>query len=574
MIFEKHSCTQDVCHGSSAQGGLELTPDVAYQNLIEVPSQGIRYPRVVPGDKNRSYLWLKLAAATLPGSVEINGAPMPNGLPPISTDELEALRLWIYAGAPETGTVGGTETLLNACLPAPEPITIKPLDPPAAGEGIQLVMPPWHLEAHSEHEYCFATYYDITDQVPAEYRDPSGKYFRWKSFELRQDPQSHHLILYMPAGNFSAAGVDVHDPSFGAWTCIGGEREGASCEPTDLTSCGTGICRSEPKPTFACINYGPEQGASIPVGGAQQAQALNDYPDGVFAQIPMKGVVYWNTHAFNLTAEDTMMHSRLNYNFAKEQVYPITSIFDASRIFAANAAPYTTQTVCNDFVLPQGARLFQLTSHTHKHGKHFTVDLMNGTRLYDSFVYNDPVQQKFEPALLFDSPNRADRTLHYCSLYNNGVNEDGSPNPETVTRASRVPASASQTIGRCRPVACSAGNVGAPCNGSDDRATCDSSPGAGDGECDACRITGGESTENEMFILFGAYYLAPVDGGQSEEGVASLGPNVLDANGRSLWSEPALPGNFACSAGGHGAHGAQTAEGLADATAHSGHARH
>jgi hypothetical protein len=36
---------------------------------------------------------------------------------------------------------------------------------------------------------------------------------------------------------------------------------------------------------------------------------------------------------------------------------------------------------------------------------------------------------------------------------------------------------------------------------------CDTSPGAGDGLCDACAITGGESTENEMFILIGQYYI-------------------------------------------------------------------
>ena len=32
-------------------------------------------------------------------------------------------------------------------------------------------------------------------------------------------------------------------------------------------------------------------------------------------------------------------------------------------------------------------------------------------------------------------------------------------------------------------------------------------PGAGDGLCAACPITGGESTENEMFLINGTYYL-------------------------------------------------------------------
>lgn len=60
----------------------------------------------------------------------------------------------------------------------------------------------------------------------------------------------------------------------------------------------------------------------------------------------------------------------------------------------------------------------------------------------------------------------------------------------------------------CSPIACVAGKIGAPCDGFEDVAACDSSPGAGDGWCDACAITGGESMENEMFLLTGQYYIA------------------------------------------------------------------
>lgn len=56
-------------------------------------------------------------------------------------------------------------------------------------------------------------------------------------------------------------------------------------------------------------------------------------------------------------------------------------------------------------------------------------------------------------------------------------------------------------------MACAEGKIGAPCSGVGDDRTCDTGPGANDGFCDACRITGGESTENEMFILNGAFYL-------------------------------------------------------------------
>jgi len=565
VIFEKRGCTQQLCHGSAAQAGLNLSPDVAYDNIFQKKSTESQFDLVTPGDRTRSYLFMKVSAATDPGSFTIAGASMPNGLEPLTANELEALRLWIYAGAPKDGTVGGTEKLLDACLPVPKPITIEPLEPPPADQGFQVILPEWDLPKKSEHEYCFATYYDISDRVPEEFKN--NDMFRFKGFELRQDPQSHHLILYYPTENFNPGGVDVTDPSFGSWTCAGGETPGKACEAKDLSACGTGFCRSEIKSSFACIGYGPGGGAPIPVGGAQQAQAYNVFRDGVFAQLPMKGVIYWNTHAFNLTEDDSVMHGRLNYLYAQDQKYPVNNIFNASHIFAANAAPYTTQTVCNDQVLPQGARLFEITSHTHKRGKDFTVDLPDGTRIYESFVYNDPVRQEYDPPLAFDSPNAADRTLRYCSLYNNGVNEDGSPNPDTVTRASRVPVSASQTVGRCKPIACSAGNIGAACQGVDDDASCDSSPGAGDGDCDACRITGGESTENEMFILFGTFYIDPSAGAAADNGPArAQAASGFDARGRSTWSEPAVPSPIGCSATGLMANGASGSH-----AAHMGH---
>ncbi len=547
VIFEKHSCNTSACHGSSAQpqGGLDLSPAVAYKNLIEVPSTESTFSRVQPGDQNRSFLWLKLAAKTdpskLPSGVQVAGAPMPNGLAALSADELEAVRLWIFDGAPETGTVGGTEGLLNACLATPEPILIKPLTAPAAGKGVQLAMPPWKLEAHSEHEICFATYYDLTKQVPQQFQDPSATMFRFAAQELRQDPQSHHLILNRYVGSAS----DIHDSSLGAWTCNGGAKAGQTCEPTDLKSCGTGTCTSEIKQSFACVGFGPQNGgfSYYAIGGAQKSQSNTDYLPGVFAQIPMKGILYWNSHAFNLTDRDTTMHAWLNFSFADDTRYPVQGIFDASHIFAANAAPYTTQTICNDFVLPQGARLFGLSSHTHKRGKHFSVTTANGASIYDSFVYNDPLSATFNPPLAFDSVDDTQRTLHYCSFYNNGVAADGSPDPNTVTRRSKTPQSA---ISLCTPRACAAGKIGLACSGVGDDHTCDSAPGANDGLCDACRITGGESTENEMYILIGQYYL-----GSS----SAAAKRSVDAQGRSTSTEVALPPQMGC-ASSHSGHSA------------------
>lgn len=90
-------------------------------------------------------------------------------------------------------------------------------------------------------------------------------------------------------------------------------------------------------------------------------------------------------------------------------------------------------------------------------------------------------------------------TLVHCALYNNGVAADGSPDPSAVTRKSLKPDRTD-----CRPVACADGRVGEPCSGPRDHAACDTSPGAGDGLCDACPIAAGVTSDHEMFIILGS----------------------------------------------------------------------
>src|SRR5215470_1810772 len=415
QIFERRGCTATVCHGGPPfQGGLDLRTDVAYENLFGVPSTEVpTMDLVTPGARDRSYLFMKLAAATDPTQLngfQITGVPMPNGLEPLTAGELEAVRLWIYFGAPKDGTVTGTDTLLSACLPPPKPISIEPLPPPAADHGVQFVMPPWPLPAHSEFEGCVATYYDFTAQVPDASKDPTGKLFRWSGFEVRQDPESHHLLLYYSPLNLQPGGINVHDPSFGDWKCAGGAHAGEVCEPTDLTFCGEGVCASELKPSFACIGFGPtsRQPAEI-TGGAPQAQSTFLFPDGVYQQLPSKGVLYWNTHALNITSTDHVMNGRVNYYFAsaEQQEHQACRISDFSAIFRPNNPPFTRETFCNDHVFPVGARVFQIFGHNHKHGEHFWVTDPDDKLIYDNYSYSDPVIQRYDPPLAFDSPTAA-----------------------------------------------------------------------------------------------------------------------------------------------------------------------
>ena len=119
------------------------------------------------------------------------------------------------------------------------------------------------------------------------------------------------------------------------------------------------------------------------------------------------------------------------------------------------------------------------------------------------------------------------RTFKFCALYDNGHTD-----PNHVKKNSESPAYGAFVGGPClipgsnafsrnTGIAClndakrgqACGTDAAPF-AADDR-KCDSAPGANDGICDACTLTGGVTTGDEMFIPLGNYYCDPSVPGQT-----------------------------------------------------------
>jgi len=88
------------CHtnvGRSPSAGLNLTHDVAYDQIVNMPSaRKTGAIRVVPGDPDNSYLVHKVE-----GLSDIIGVRMPFSGPPYLTDgQILILKRWIAIGAP------------------------------------------------------------------------------------------------------------------------------------------------------------------------------------------------------------------------------------------------------------------------------------------------------------------------------------------------------------------------------------------------------------------------------------------------------------------------------------------
>ena len=91
------ACTQ--CHNAVGRlfNGLDLSPQVSYNNLVGVASRGkVGATRVIPGDPENSYLIHKLE-----GRSGIVGVRMPLVGPPYLTDgQILVIKRWIELGAP------------------------------------------------------------------------------------------------------------------------------------------------------------------------------------------------------------------------------------------------------------------------------------------------------------------------------------------------------------------------------------------------------------------------------------------------------------------------------------------
>jgi hypothetical protein len=542
------------------QGGLDLTAASSYANLVGAATGVGSLKRVEPGEPSLSLLYEKLAARTIGGRAGI-GTPMPSGgAPALTADHLAAVSKWIRGGAPADRVVDGTAALLATCLPPPQPLIVDPPDPPGGGVGIQLRQPAYELPPASDNEICMSTYYDFTktNLVPewaqfdcpefAATNNPSGKCFVFHKQKLVQDAQSHHSIIHIYAG--------VHDqthPGWGPWThkfADGASPHGAACDPTAVDP-GTGYnagCSGAVQETIACLGYGPPDfsnfgnpgaianGGNAPsFAGSQEPYFEQTFADGVYAMLPMQGIVVWNSHSFNFTTYDSTMSQYLNLEFSRpeDQRYPLQGIFDASSIFVQDVPPFETREYCRTYTLPEGARLFELSSHMHQWGVLFriwgppqtpcvpacpggfsasvgcerdaTIPICSGPGdpadlMYTTTDYSDPLQLYFDPPRPHDTGDDAARTYLYCAVYDNGATP-ASP-PVKLRSRSPVPPLGLPVGGPCGAdlVACLDGpNQGMRCGGDD--AQC---PGS---VCDACPLRGGMTTGDEMFILLGSFYV-------------------------------------------------------------------
>ena len=90
-------CALGGCHaGPEPQQGMDLSAGNSYAHIVRVPSTELpAFQRVAPKVSADSYIIMKLS-----GDPRISGERMPFGGPYLTLAEIDSIRQWIDAGAP------------------------------------------------------------------------------------------------------------------------------------------------------------------------------------------------------------------------------------------------------------------------------------------------------------------------------------------------------------------------------------------------------------------------------------------------------------------------------------------
>jgi len=360
------SCATSGCHvantdASFAQHGLLLSSaSISYKNLVDaVPlnavAQANHLLRVTKFIADQSLLYHKLNWDVSHHANANYGTAMPLGGKPLSVGQLEFVKKWIEAGAPEKGTVADVK-LLDDTTPHYDPnATFTPLDAPEkeGKTGIQLKIDKFSVAPNFERE--------IFVRRPLNNLEP----IYVNRIKLKSRANSHHLVLYdFKDKNILPNLNEIRDlrNSDGSYDIL-----------TYLT----------------LANH-------VFLGGGTDPNSDYSFPEGTALLLPAKSSIDVNPHYFNRTSEPLYGENYVNlYTTTADQVKNVVKMIDFNNTnFTLPAGKKTTITSTFNFTKDKAITIVSLTSHFHEWGKLFQIKIKGGKRdgevIYESTDWQHP----------------------------------------------------------------------------------------------------------------------------------------------------------------------------------------
>ncbi len=394
------NCTQ-ACHTSGTsfaeQSGLVLTRDVAYEELVDVPPRNetarndglVLVSSAGPAGLVQSYLWEKIDAPNADhfySDHPFYGALMPLGGSPLTYGELEYIRQWIHAGAPEEGEVADRALLEDTTRYAQDQFT--PLAIPA--RGMQLRLGPFEVAPQFEREFFYYEPLTHSEDLLIE------------RMEISMRPGSHHFILYTFDDSIPQSLMPVPQ------TIRDLREPNGQANPQNFT------------PMLYHVFF----------AGTQWPRMNYHFPPGVALRLPANTGIDLNSHYVNRgnTPAEGEVHINLHFADPAEVEHVADVLMMNNQSFAL--PPQQETTVERTFRVNERIHVFQLFSHAHEHMTRFEVEIDGGRRdgelVYVATDWEHPPILELDPPLTLESgegftlratyDNDTDRTLRFGLL--------------------------------------------------------------------------------------------------------------------------------------------------------------
>jgi hypothetical protein len=494
-IFGKQ-CAFSGCHAlDSAEGELVLEGPDVYDQLVNVPAstsaaQFAGKKRVVPGAPSTSFLLDKLLGALGPGE----GERMPLGRSALPVADVEAVRKWILAGAPRTGSVGGGVTgELNEQPRIPQPAI------PAGG--FQAHMDPIVVGDVPEMEGCQYVRLDNAEPIAV------------RAWELFMHEGSHHFILRAarcpdPDGD----GItQCDDPAFDAQFPTG-------FRPCEEFGYDFEFVVGSQTPHFRVDYQTEETGVALPIARRQPLLLNSHYTNPFKDTLAEVWVNVEQVDPILIRHRARILFAQVANAFIKAP--PGMRNAGASWYACAFAEPNGICDLSGETAPPVEQTHFALmgvTAHMHKRTVKFITDLYrDGVRhsrgaddmtdpddgskhLYTTGDYSDPANLTFWPPIVVE---RGDELRYTCTVDNG------------VTRPVRLGCEETAGVVPGKSILELAGGLGGaprPCVTDADCA------GFGTGRCVPANLVFGFLADDEMCIVPGLYYDCPGDAASCTE---------------------------------------------------------
>ena len=384
------SCAVSGCHASEGDAtygfhGLILTKGKSYKNLIDIEPKNIGakqdgLKRVKPFKSIESLFYNKLIYDIAHHGGKSYGAVMPLGKDLLSVGQIEFVRRWIEAGAPEKGNVADA-TLLDDTTPSLPVFNGLPI--PAVGTGYQMTLDKFEVAPNFEREFFTRKPLGNTETV----------YVNRVQISMR--PGSHHFILY-------------------------GFRDQKNLAPVsqvrDLRN---------PDGSYSLTTFLQMSNHIFNFGGSEVSSDYT-FPAGTAVEVPAGTTFDMNSHYYNKGTKPLSGEVAINlFTTKKENVKNVLKVLD----FGNNSLniPANKKTVLTkDFVFDKNVKVVTLFSHTHKLGEKFEILIKGGARngevVYTSTNWEHPEKTDYSPNISLKKGEGLTSRITYNNITGKAVN--------------------------------------------------------------------------------------------------------------------------------------------------------